>query len=107
MTRTLPSASPRTETLSNRAAAYNPERESVAAPLVCADAFDINVLIYPQSVGAVGVLAQKLIAEISHKPENHINQRNRRFLESRRLRRMSVSERPSVRDVPTQNCGIP
>lgn len=61
--------------------------KSVAAPLVSANPCRVQ----PGSADAVSVSTGKLIPEISHKPETHINQPNRRFLESRKMRRVSVS----------------
>ena len=60
MTRTLPSGSPCTETLSSRAADVQARAESVAAPLVRAHAPNIEVLTDFQPVntlGNLGVLA--------------------------------------------------
>jgi hypothetical protein len=66
--------------------------ESVAAPLVGADAPNIKGADL-LSAGERGrrPSGKKLIAEISHEPETHINEPNRRFLESREMRCMSVS----------------
>jgi len=50
--RTLPSGSPRTDTLSSRAAAYKAGAESVTAPLVYADARNVEVLTDLQPVNA-------------------------------------------------------
>jgi hypothetical protein len=57
--RTLPSGCSRTEILSNRAAAYKPERnrKSVAAPLIGSDAPNIKVLTYVEPVNAIRNLA--------------------------------------------------
>ena len=45
----------------------------------------------PSACGRGELWGKQLIAEISHKPEAHINQPNRRFLESRKMRHVSVS----------------